>query len=193
MLDLFFKGSSLWFSIPALLGTAFLLIRLLGLMLGAGHDVHVADHAPDVHTGDHGHAGDGVQLISVTGGFGFLAGFGWGGIAALHGTAWDTPWVILAAALSGVAILLLQAVLFRNLLKLQASGNISLSSAVGSEGVVYIEIPGGRTGKGQVTLVVQDRRRQFNAITEGETLPSQTRVTVVSVNSDNTLTVRRAS
>lgn len=194
MIDLFFKGSALWFSIPAMLGTAFLLLRLLGLIIGAGHDGDFTDHVPDVHAGadHHGH-GDGMQLISVTGGFGFLAGFGWGGLAALKGTSWDMSWVIATAVASGLAILLLQAFLFRSLLRLQASGNISLSSAVGSEGIVYIEIPGKLAGKGQVTLVVQDRRRQFNAITEGETLPSQTRITVVSMNSDNTLTVRRAS
>jgi hypothetical protein len=44
-----------------------------------------------------------------------------------------------------------------------------------------------------VRVTLGQRQRIYNAVTEGEELPTSTRVKVTRVNQDNTLTVARAS
>jgi hypothetical protein len=188
MLDLLFTGNATWFSVPALLGTVLFLIRLVMLMIGGGHsDVHAMSH-----DGGSDHTDGSTRIISVEALTAAMMGFGWGGLAAMKGTDLSLGWVIAVAFGCAVAMLLLQLVLLRMVSKLHSSGNLSLKQTMGSEGVVYIAIPGARHGKGQVTLVIDQRQRQFNAITAGPELPSQTRVRVVAINDDNTVTVEKA-
>ena len=189
MLDALFTSPAIWFTVPALLGSLFFLLRIITVSVG-GHDAHVGDHGgmDDGH-GDHA---DGSQLLSVQSITGFIMGFGWGGLGALKGTQWDMIWVILTALVFGVFIVWLQLLMLSGMRKLQSSGNISINRALGSQGVVYVEVPGNNTGKGQVTLVIDDKQRIMNAITPDETLPSKTRVNVVGINPDNTITVRKA-
>ena len=192
MLDAFFTGNAFWFSVPAFLGTVFFLIRLVALSIGGhGHiDTHAADHVGA--DGSHDGHSDATQLLSIQSITGFMMGFGWGGLGALKGTTWDMIWVILCGVAFGMFIVWIQLLMLSGMRKLQASGNISINRAMGSQGVVYIEIPGNNTGTGQVTLVIDDKQRILNAITPDETIPSKTRVNVIGINPDNTITVRRA-
>lgn len=193
MLDALFTGHALWFSAPALLGSVLLVIRIVMMSIG-GHDTHVDTHI-DTHVGadgsHHGHT-DASQLFSIQSIIGFITGFGWGGLAALKGTTWDMIWVILTGLAFGAFIVWLQLFLLAGMRKLSASGNININRAMGSQGVVYVEVPGNNTGRGQVTLVIDDKQRILNAITPDESLPSKTRVNVVGINADNTVTVRKA-
>lgn len=193
MLDALFTGHALWFSAPALLGSVLLIIRIVMMSIG-GHDTHVDTHI-DTHVGadgsHHGHT-DASQLFSIQSIIGFITGFGWGGLAALKGTTWDMIWVILTGLAFGMFIVWLQLFLLAGMRKLSASGNININRAMGLQGAVYVEIPGNNTGRGQVTLVIDDKQRILNAITPDETLPSKTRVNVVGINPDNTITVRKA-
>jgi hypothetical protein len=144
----------------------------------------------DVHS-DSGHD---FQVLSVQTIASFLMGFGWGGLGMLKGTHFgDQPMVVWVVAIGlGVAMVWLLALLLKGMADLQTSGNISIAQAVGHEGDVYIGVPGWSGGRGQVRLTIQNNERYYNAVTGGEELPRGTRVRVVKVNEDDTLTVARA-
>ncbi len=89
--------------------------------------------------------------------------------------------LILFILAGGVVSLLIQFIM-RAMLKLQTSGNVQLSNAVGQTATVYLKIPVG--GKGQVEITIQDRKKILSAMTEdSEEIPTGTKVTVTSVSS----------
>jgi hypothetical protein len=192
MLDAMFTGPAAWFSTIALLGTLIFVLRLALLLFGA-HGLHLGDHAlghGDVHD-HHGDSGEAFRLLTLEGIMAFFMGLGWGGLAAFRAD-FGLGWAVFIGFGCGLAMLWFQGLLLQSMYRLQASGNIALKDALGAHGVVYITIPGGTRGKGQVTLVVKERQRQFNAITAGDDLPSKTRVRVIGINDDNTVTVQKA-
>jgi hypothetical protein len=63
--------------------------------------------------------------------------------------------------------------------------------AEGASGKVEASIPSGGGGRGRVRVVIGERQRVYNAVTEGEMLGLDTRIRVVRANSDNTVTVER--
>jgi hypothetical protein len=202
MLDTFLKGDAVWFGAPALLATAFFLVRLVLLAVGADHggghlgDVHVGDvHAGDAHAGHPGDPHDSAsafRFLSIQSITGFLMGFGWGGLAAHHFTRWPLGMELLTGVCAGAATAWVLGLSMRAMLELQASGNIPLRAAVGREGTVYVGVPGPGAGRGQVKLVVDGRQRIYDAVAGTEPLPTGTRVSVLAANDDNTLTVSRA-
>lgn len=190
MLDSLFVGNAPWFTIPALLGTAFFVVRIAMLLVGA-HGLHMSDHSGDIGGHSDGHT-DAMQLFSLQSITGFVMGFGWGGFAPLK-AGLPMHWVILIALGVGLLFVAVQLLLFRAAFQLQSSGNVSIDRAVGTQGVVYVEVPAASRGKGQVTLVIDGKQRIMNAISPDDPIPSKTRVDVIAVNPDNTITVRRAS
>jgi hypothetical protein len=86
----------------------------------------------------------------------------------------------------------LTAGIMRAVMSLQSSGNIALDAAQGAGGVVYVRVPQAGGGRGQVTLVIDGRQRIVNAVSAADELPTGTRVRVVAVNPDNTVTLAGA-
>jgi membrane protein implicated in regulation of membrane protease activity len=118
-------------------------------------------------------------------------GFGWGALAGYRGMGWEIPGSIAVGAAAGLGMVYLLGVMMKGMADLQTSGNISIKSAEGLEGDVYVTVPSG-SGRGQVRVNIDNRQRIYNAVSSGEELASGTRVRVVRVNQDNTLTVARA-
>ncbi len=186
MFHVFFGDHALWFTAPALLGTSFLLLRFLLLSIGGGMDI---DDGHDVGIDHHGHGGDGLKLFSVQTVIAFFMGFGWAGLIGYRGLQWGIPASMGMGAVGGVFMMWLMAFLLRAALELQSSGNVNAQSAVGLEGTVYVTVPGTGKGTGQVTLVIGDKQRTYNAVSADEELPRNARVRVLAVNGDNSLTV----
>jgi len=190
--ELFFSGSALWFTVPALVGTFFFVARLLLMLLagtGDGFDLQM-DHdiAMDV---DHPDSSSAFKLFSVQAISAFMMGFGWGGLGAYRG--WGFPALLsvpVGIAVGGGMMWLLAKVLSW-VMRLQSSGTLEMGAALFEEGTVYIAIPAARSGKGSVRLVVNERLQYYHAVTEGEAIPSQARIRVTAVNEDNTVTVER--
>src|SRR5262245_46747336 len=93
MLDLFFSNHAAWFSIPALIGTAFFALRLLLMSVGLHHDVGMDVGHGDVHAGDvhHGDSSEAFKVFSIQSIAAFAMGFGWGGLGAFRGQDWTFP------------------------------------------------------------------------------------------------------
>lgn len=187
MYNYFFESSAVWYTVPALVGTIFFVIRLKLMMLGVAGDL---DIDPDI-----GDSSDAFQILSIQSIASFAMGFGWGGLGALRGFGWEGPPVVIVAVACGVGMVWMLALLLKGVSDLQSNGNIDLSQTVGKEGEVYSLIPAG--GRGQIQLVVSDRLRMYNAVAAAngdaghDEIPSGSRVRVIATNPDNTVTVVR--
>ena len=163
---------------------------------GAFDDIDVDDgvfgDAYDLHDVSGVEAPDaGLSLFTVRGIITFFSIFGWGGLAISRSGANDAASILVALLLGSVAMLLM-AMALRSFSKLQSSGNISLDNALGKSGSVYITIPANRENRGKVSLLVQERLGEFDAVTDEEgAIHTGEEVTVVGISNRNTVVVKR--
>lgn len=193
-MDLFFDGNAYWFGIPALLGTGLFVLRLIMMFAGfLDMDVELeADVDGAIDSTELLDSDDAFRLFSLQSIAAFLMGFGWGGLLGLFTLDQSPPISVGIGLLTGAAFVWLLTWLMQLVYALQSSGNVSIKDAAGKSGEVYVTVPGGGVGSGQVRLTIRDRQRLFKAVTAGEEIPSQARVRVTRVNDDNTVTVVRA-
>lgn len=191
MLDQLFSGNTLFFSIPAVAGTLFFTFRLILMFTGLG-DLDADVDGFDGLDPSHHDSTESFKFLSIQSIAAFVMGFGWGGLGGLLGGGWDWSTSLLAGVVGGVGMVWLLSWLLKVVYDLQSSGNIAIEQAGGAEGEVYAGVPGKGEGAGQVRVIIGERQRIYNAVSEGEALPTRTRVRVVKVNDDRTLTVMRA-
>ena len=147
------------------------------------------DVGADVDTGETGHLGTGMNLLTFRNFINFLIGFGWTAIL-LKDSIPATGLRMLIAILVGVVLVAIVMLLFKWLTDMQQSGNINVfKSAVDCEGSVYLTIPGERAGEGKVQITINNSVREYAAVTDGPTLKTGQRIRVVEVVSANTLLV----
>ena len=147
------------------------------------------DVGADVDTGETGHLGTGMNLLTFRNFINFLIGFGWTAIL-LKDSIPATGLRMLIAILVGIVLVAIVMLLFKWLTDMQQSGNINVfKSAVDCEGSVYLTIPGERAGEGKVQITINNAVREYAAVTDGPTLKTGQRIRVVEVISANTLLV----
>ncbi|WP_309670262.1 hypothetical protein [Gemmatimonas sp.] len=163
----------------ALVGGVLLLAQLVFGSLGTEH--HTATHESAI--------GDGLQLFSVRALTAAVAFFGIGGLGARSlGAA--TPLACITAVLLGAMGMFGVAVSMRAMLGLQRDATLDIRNAMGKVGTVYVPVPGALGGVGKVTLAVQGRTVEYQAVTlEGSVLPTGAPVIVVGIRDDDTLEV----
>lgn len=192
MLDLLMRDGALWFTIPALVGTAVFVLRLVMMLAGlAGHDLAVDLHADAALDGHHGDPSEAFKVLSIQSIAAFLMGFGWGGLGALVGSGLGMPASVVSGLAVGVGMMWLLGWLFGVMGRLQASGNVTIDEVVGLDAAVYLTVPASGGGRGQVRIAVDDLERFYEAVTEGEEIPTGQRARIVRANPDNTVTVSR--
>lgn len=119
----------------------------------------------------------------------FLLGFGWSAIL-LQDRVTSVPLLLVISILIGVALVVAVMYLFKGLWSMQHSGNINVfESAVGCQGKVYLTIPGERAGEGKVQISINSAVREYDAVTDGETIKTGTDIKVVEVLNATTLVV----
>src|ERR1051326_5850420 len=134
MYDLFFSNGAAWFSVPAFIGSAFFLLRIVMLLAGAGHHLGLDGHMDVGHDGgpdQHTDSSQDFQWLSIQSIASFAMGFGWGALGGLHGLHWDMARSALVGCAGGAGMVYLLAVVLRGMADLQTSGNIPIQSAVG--------------------------------------------------------------
>jgi hypothetical protein len=153
-------------------------------LFGLGGDTDVD---PDVDVDDLEGA-DGLNFLSIRALAGFLTFFGlvgWGGTAS----GWGTGLSALAAFGAGSVVMIFVAVTMRFFTRLASSGNIDPAGAVGKVARVYLRIPANKTGKGKISLSLQGRSVEFQALTAGDELPSGSECRILRKTSDDTFEV----
>jgi membrane protein implicated in regulation of membrane protease activity len=114
--------------------------------------------------------------------------FGLVGLALHRQTGWDPTRSIIGASLTGFLTVWMLKWLFNAARKLQSSGNIKLTNAIGQEGTVYLSIPS--TGTGKVQIKVQDHLKILDAVSEGEVeIKTGDRIRVIRIVSNNIMVV----
>ncbi|OYT71120.1 MAG: hypothetical protein CFK52_08830 [Chloracidobacterium sp. CP2_5A] len=159
----------------ALFSTALLVMKLLLGSLLDGLDGHF-DGSFDLLGGAEPVPSGGLKAI--------LAGCmvtGWSGVLCFQLTRL-TPLAALGAALgAGFATFLATAWILRQVYRIESDGTLQPANAIGRFGTVYLTIPAGGQGSGQVQIEVQGRLATLDAITDGPAIPTGLRVFVHSV------------
>lgn len=182
------------FYLIALPFTLILVIQTILLLLGLGQDGDMeVDHDLDQELDPGiGHEDIGAQhiaglrMLSIRGIVAFMAVCGWVGVFMLDIGVGNT-WSVIAAVIAGFLAMLLVAVFMRMMTRMQQAGNVDPQNAVGKTGEVYIPIPVGQ--KGKVTLMVQERLMEMDAVSAGGDLKTGQQVRVVRVTEGNVLVV----
>jgi len=144
--------------------------------------------APDADTG--GSHSDTSHIFTVRGIVAFFALGGWAGLASLTAGI-PTLWSIQIALITGAAAMLLASYVIKFALKMQSSGNINLKNAVSQIAEVYITIPPSRTNTGKVTMELQERFVELEAVTDSETeIKTGAKVVVTGLAGPDCLVVR---
>ena len=131
----------------------------------------------------------GMGLLTFRNFVNFILGFGWSAIL-LRSSIASTSVLLVVSILIGVALVFLVMMLFRWLGSMQETGNINLQrSAVGCEGKVYLKIPASRASTGKVQITINNAVREYEALTDGDALPTGTAIRVVEVLGTDTVLV----
>ena len=146
----------------ALPSTIIFVIQLIMTLAGGDTDDLDVDHDGDFD-GDHG---DGMHILSVKSVLAFLMFYGWGGLAAIQKGMlvwWGVSGISLVI---GIIMMLFTAWLFFMLLKLQSSGTMIITNAIGKQGEVYLTIPAKKSGTGKIQIIIQGGYKTLDAVTE---------------------------
>ncbi|SRR6266542_3781249 len=182
-------------------GTLLVCQFLLGLLgLGDHHDA-VGDH--DVHdAGGHDAHGHGdhdshnswfVGVLTFRSLVAALTFFGLAGLAATVNFNQESARSLAIALAAAVGALFGVAYLMRSLHRLKADGTVRIERAVGQNGTVYLTIPAQKAGVGKVTLSLQNRTVEYQAVTPHQQLPTGSKIVVTAVLGPDTVEVVPAS
>ena len=126
------------------------------------------------------------NLFSLRGIIAFIMMFGWMGFA-LSRTSLHPIFVFLLAFIAGFVMMVIIGGIYYAASRLKESGNVSLKSAIGKNGQVYLRIPEKQSGMGKVHIVLNGALKEFDALTEGEALQSGETVQVTDILNDKLL------
>ncbi|MEW6072058.1 MAG: hypothetical protein AB1726_05595 [Planctomycetota bacterium] len=145
------------------------------------------DVDPDVDVDDV-EGGDDLNFLSVRALAGFLTFFGLVGWAADEAGLPTVAHVGLAF-LAGAFVMVLVAAIMRYFRRMTSSGTVEPVNAVGGTATVYLKVPAHCAGKGKITVSIQGRSMEFEAITTGEELPTGSACRILRMTTENTFEV----
>ena len=130
--------------------------------------------------GDTMDTGGAIQLFTIRNTVNFLLGVGWGGVC-LSSVIENRFLLALAAILCGCIMVCAFIIMYRQLMKLEGNGSYRIEESVGQVCEVYMRIPGQRSGSGKVQISFHGSVQELPAQTEGDAIPSGTKVRVEKV------------
>ncbi|HYV38728.1 MAG TPA: NfeD family protein [Gemmataceae bacterium] len=170
-----------FFLVCAAVGGTLLLCQFVLGFMGLGH--HDIDHDSSFdhgHDVDHDHESWFVGVLTFRTVVAALTFFGLGGLIAVYETQ-DPIMPLGVAVVCGAAALFGVAWMMKLLQRLKADGTTRIDRAVGNIGTVYLSIPANNAGAGKVTVKLQNRTVEYQAISRNEALATGTPIQVVAV------------
>ncbi|MHB1452759.1 MAG: NfeD family protein [Saccharofermentanales bacterium] len=150
-----------------------------------------ADHPDVVESTDLFSSLKSLRIFTFQGFVAFFAISGWTGLLFLR-VGIHVAVAIFLAFLCGLIAMTVLALLLRAFMNLQSDGTVQLRNALGAQGEVYLRIPAAGQGKGKVSILIQERYCEFDAITyENDPLPTSSVVRVVDIVSNEILVVEK--
>lgn len=155
-------------------------------------DVHDGVFGHELTDGDHDPSGiEGLKIFSVRGIVAFFVVFGWVGIV-LDSYGVHQALSVLLAAVCGFGMMIIIALLFKAVMKLQNEGNIDNRNALGAAGRVYLTIPPCRSGEGKINVTIQGTYCERSAVTDEDCeLRTGSEVVVIGQSGQDTLVVKK--
>lgn len=161
-------------------------IQTVMTFLGLGD--HDADFDMDTSDGSFD-ADPSMNLLTFRNLVNFCLGFGWTAVL-MHEKIESNALLIIVSVIVGILLVAIVMWIFKWLSEMQQTGNIDVhKSAVGCEGKVYLTIPGERKSEGKVQITINNAVREYDAVTDGETIKTGTAIKVTEVINDYTLLV----
>ena len=186
MIDIFFGENAIWFSAVALAGTGIFALRLLLMLIGVG----------DVDGGDVELAAEGdpsLGFLSLNGMAGIMMGFGYGALISYRSLEFGFAASIGIGVICGLAVSSLIIALFKSMSRLESSGTVDASGAIGNAAAVYTAIPKDPNGRGRVRVIINGRMRYYPARSESGEFPRGAQVRIQSMDDDRTVVVEDVS
>lgn len=186
-----FSGLEVFFLACAGLGGGLFLLRFVLQLFGsadtgADTDLEVSHGAVDHGDGD---ADVAFKLLSLQGLTAFFMMFGLVGFAMVRESHLSGASALAGALGAGVGTVWLIGKIFSSVKRLQSSGTVDNTGAIGELGTVYLTIREGGTGK--VHVAIRGRPREFEAVSrDGGEIRTGERIKVLSVN-NSVLVVER--
>ncbi|MBO4571752.1 MAG: NfeD family protein [Bacteroidales bacterium] len=149
--------------------------------VGGDFDADTSGDIPDM--------GSGLNLLTFRNFVNFFLGFGWTAVL-FAGEIKSTGLLMLLSIAVGVALVFAVMYLFKWLSSMQQTGTINVyTTAVGCTGKVYLTIPAARSGEGKVQITINNSVREYDALTDGDELPTGTNIKVLEAVDAHTLLV----
>lgn len=132
-----------------------------------------------------------LHIFTMRGIIAFLVVFGW--VGAIMQSSGSALYITLPVAfVSGIAVMIAIAFIFRAVMKLRNNGNADNRNAVGVAGRVYLTVPPSRSGEGKVNVLLQGSYVERNAVTdESEAIPTGSEIIVTGISGQTDLVVKR--
>ena len=150
----------------------------------ADMDIH---GGTDIHGDFDGHSG--MNLYTFRNLVNFLMGCGWSAIL-LKDSIPSRALLMTVSVLIGLGLVAIIMYMFKWLSTMQQSGTINVNKAtVGKMASVYLVVPAERSGKGKVQMSINGSLHEFDAVTDGDEIPTGATANVIEVLQDETLLV----
>jgi membrane-bound ClpP family serine protease len=130
-----------------------------------------------------------LHLISIRGIIGFIMMFGWSGLAFSLANI-GSIWSFIFAFLTGLLMMLVIALIYYGISKLNEDGNVAVADAIGKTCEVYLVIPSKGNGMGKVTIMMNGSLKEYDAISLDEAISSGERAEVVDVINDKLVVIK---
>ncbi len=165
------------------IASVLLLIQFILLLIGFAGDGDI-DIGGDGGADFDGDADGGIGIFTLKGIIGFFAIGGWVGVACVFGGLKD-GWTILVSIICGFVAFVAIGLAFKAIKKLQANGTIDNRNAIGKVAEVYLKVPAKGEGHGKLSIVIQGKLVEMEAVTdEAEAIPTGREVKVIGLIGD---------
>lgn len=165
------------------IASALLLIQFILLLIGFSGDGDI-DIGGDGGADYDGDADGGIGIFTLKGLVGFFAIGGWVGVACVLGGMKD-GWTIAVSILCGMVAFVAVGLAYKAIRKLQADGALDNRNAIGKVAEVYLKIPAKGEGHGKLSIVIQGKLVEMDAVTdETEAIPTGREVKVIGLIGD---------
>lgn len=157
-----------------------LLIQFIMLLVGFAGDGDI-DIGGDGGADFDGDADGGIGIFTLKGLVGFFAIGGWVGVACVLGGLKDV-WTIIVSIICGLVAFIAIGFAYKAIRKLQADGALDNRNAIGKVAEVYLKIPAKGEGHGKLSIVIQGKLVEMDAVTdEEEPIPTGKEVKVIGL------------
>ncbi|MEE1083004.1 MAG: NfeD family protein [Paludibacteraceae bacterium] len=178
-------GIKVYWAIALVTSTIFVIQTILSLIGLGDFDMDI-----DLDGGDALDSSGFSDMLSIKNAINFLLGFSWAGVC-FYDSIPNSIILGIVAFLCGLAFVAMFIYLFKKMMKLESNGAFDINTAEGKTCNVYLRIPANRTGTGKVQISFSGSVQELDAVTDGEMIPTGTKVVVMEVLNNNTLHVEK--